>query len=279
MPRTRIRVVSPRTNRMLRRGSKLTPPRSSHFGTTRQRARSRWRPARPLGNAYDRAGDARDSSATRTTALATRTTAESAQLELVRDDLQPLALLLQVRQAQRVLLHPALGEREHVARLARAQRDRRRLLRAAAAVEQHRQAQEQPELQRRAAQGLGQRLDRFQLQLAPVALDQRRQQLLVLAREARHVRVGDDVGAVLLVGLVRDREADLVQARGPGEEARRALALELPLLAALAQEVERGALHAARLDPVGGVALGHAPNGLLAQVLVADAAEQGPVDG
>ena len=124
------------------------------------------------------------------------------------------------------------------------------------------------------AAGPGQRLG--WAQAGAVAVDQRREQLLVLAREAGHVGVGDDVGAVLVVALVRDREADLVQTRGPGEEGGRALALQLPFLAALPEEIERGALHAAGLHAVDGVALAHAADRELAQVLVADAADEVP---
>ena len=52
-------------------------------------------------------------------------------------------------------------------------------------------------------------------ELAPVRADQPRQQLLLVAREARHVGVLEQVAAVVVIAAVRDVEPDLVQARGP----------------------------------------------------------------
>ena len=55
-------------------------------------------------------------------------------------------------------------------------------------------------------------------ELAALREDEAREVSLLLARESRHVRVGEDVSRVLVVGALRDGHADLVQLRSPIEE-------------------------------------------------------------
>ena len=110
-------------------------------------------------------------------------------------------------------------------------------LAAAAVVQAHREAQQQREAQRElAALASGDALEERARELAPVRADHRRQQRLDLAREPGHVAVLEDVGAVLVVAGVGDREADLVHARRPLEHQQAELGVELPGVARLREE-------------------------------------------
>ena len=77
--------------------------------------------------------------------------------------------------------------------------------------------------------------------------DDGRQERLPSPRESRHVGVCEDVGPVLVVAREGDGLADLVESGRPVEVAARQIALELPRLEGLAEELEG---HGA--DPAGG---------------------------
>ena len=83
-------------------------------------------------------------------------------------------------------------------------------------MEDHRDAQ--AERERRQARIVVERRAHLG-ELAALREHEVREPPLLLAREAGHVGVGEDVGRVLVVRALRDRHADLVQPRGPVEEA------------------------------------------------------------
>ncbi|MPN40874.1 hypothetical protein SDC9_188414 [bioreactor metagenome] len=55
------------------------------------------------------------------------------------------------------------------------------------------------------------------LQLAAMPEHQQRQSRLVFLGKTRHVGISQDIGTVLVIGVVRHGDADLVQAAGPGQ--------------------------------------------------------------
>jgi hypothetical protein len=79
-----------------------------------------------------------------------------------------------------------------------------------------------------------------------VAPDEDRQQQLVVARVAWQIGMLQDIGAVLVVLVMGQQEADLVQAGGTFEHVSRLLASQTPSGAHLAQQIERR-----RADPLG----------------------------
>ena len=107
-------------------------------------------------------------------------------------------------------------------------------------------------------------------ELAAVGADQAREQPLLLAREAGHVGVLEQVGAVAVVAAVRDVEADLVQARGPLQrQVRERLLAASRSRATCSRKSQRRGLDALGLLGVDVVALLHRAHGALARVLVA----------
>ena len=82
-------------------------------------------------------------------------------------------------------------------------------------MQQHRQPQQHDQIDRQPVPRRNQVLEPLEHELAPMRADQAREQPLLLAREARHVGVLEQVGAVAVVAVVRDVEPDLVQPRRP----------------------------------------------------------------
>ena len=111
-------------------------------------------------------------------------------------------------------------------------------------------------------------------ELPPVPSHQRGQHRLRLTREPRHVAVGEQVRAVLVVLVMGDEDPRLVQARGPAEKLLRILAVEPPLRGHLAMQREGGDGDPLPLCGVDPIALDPALHGGVAHVLVADAADE-----
>ena len=137
------------------------------------------------------------------------------------------------------------------------------------------EAQQQGETQGKLASlAPGDPLEELPRELAPVRVHHRRQQRLHLARESGHVAVLEDVGAVLVVAGVGDRETDLVHPRRPLEHLGTELGVELPGRARPLEEGERGLLHALRLRVVDLVARRDGRDAAVARVLVRRPVEQ-----
>jgi hypothetical protein len=107
-----------------------------------------------------------------------------------------------------------------------------------------------------------------------VVSDDGREQPLALPREARHVGVLDEVGAVALVAGVGQGEAYLVEAGGPAQPHARGLELELPLGGDVGEQGAGGPLDRGGVAGVDVVALGHRADGEVAGVLVAQAPDE-----
>jgi hypothetical protein len=118
---------------------------------------------------------------------------------------------------------------------AASQRHGRQRLGAAIAVQQHRDAQDQRQVGgARIPGGLQVRHCRRR-EPAPMRANQACQQQLFLAREPRHVRVFQQVGAMAVIAAVRDIQADLVQPAGPGQCQLRQGIVQLPAVLYLFQ--------------------------------------------
>ena len=101
-----------------------------------------------------------------------------------------------------------------------------------------------------------------------------RQPLLLHAREAGHVGVLDDVRAVFVIAGVRDLEPDLVQPRRPRENVARFFGIERPRFRNLVEDPPGGAFDARRLLVVYAVVIAQPTDRPIADVFMADAAEQ-----
>ena len=132
---------------------------------------------------------------------------------------QPRLVLLQIRDGQRIEIEPAFGE-PHLERVAaRREHDRRQLHGAARPVQQHREPQQHDQLEQRRAPRVRHAFEERVVELAAVECHERRQERLLEAHEPRHVRVGEQIAAVVVIARVRDVEPDLMQARSPNEQA------------------------------------------------------------
>ena len=152
---------------------------------------------------------------------------------------QVVDLLLQVGRGQRMLLQPARREM-HLQRLRRRPRSRS----AAARWGCGRDAAAPPAAGARSewtalrSHGGTSSSSPSSAELAAMAADHARQQALLLAREAGHVGVLEQVGAMAVIAAVGDIEPDLVQARRPFQpQVGGRVALELPGVARLLQEL------------------------------------------
>ncbi len=105
-----------------------------------------------------------------------------------------------------------------------------------------------------------------------------REQELVLAREAGHDAVLEQVLAVAVVAGVGDRQSELVQARGPRDHAARADGFDAPRARHLVHAVQGRALDAHGVLDVDVEAVREAADRPVADVLVPDASEQVPQD-
>ncbi len=128
-------------------------------------------------------------------------------------------------------------------------------------------------------------VERLVPELAAMTEHERRQHLLLVAREPRQIRVLQDVRAVLVVARIANREPHLVQARGGAEELLR-LGRELPLRRLL-EQLQRGRAHSLAVLVVEAVPLGETRNGrssradhaVLADQLVGHALSERPLRG
>ncbi len=107
-----------------------------------------------------------------------------------------------------------------------------------------------------------------------MAEQQRGEPRLIGLRKTRHVRVRGDIGRMLVVAAVRDRHADLVQARGPAQQRQIVLAPLVGRLGKLRQQPLRGLTHTRGLGTVDAVAAHELIDRDRAHVLVMAAAEQ-----
>ncbi|MNM94199.1 hypothetical protein D3C81_1065950 [compost metagenome] len=101
-----------------------------------------------------------------------------------------------------------------------------------------------------------------------MAAHQQRQHLLVEAREAGQVGVLEDVGAVLVVVVVGDIQADLVHLGAPRQQLAVPVVVEVPGRGDLVEDRQRLGLDPRRLLQVDVVALHQRRQGALAHVLV-----------
>ncbi len=104
--------------------------------------------------------------------------------------------------------------------------------------------------------------------------NQRGEQFLFLTREAGHVAVQDEIGAVFVVARPTDRQPDLVQARCPAQQPSRLARFQTPVHRGAIEQDQRGSFHATGLLHVDCIALHRAPDRFVAHVGVVDAAEQ-----
>jgi len=103
---------------------------------------------------------------------------------------------------------------------------------------------------------------------------QARQACLVHAREARHVGVADNVGAVLVVARMRDRNADLVHQRGPAQEAVIVVVRIAHVGLELAEQMAGRVGHLLRLAHIHAIAPHESVDRGVAQVVMVVAPEQ-----
>ena len=125
-----------------------------------------------------------------------------------------VALLGEQVVGERMLAHPARRNVD-AERASRPDPDPRHVDRLAGVVEQDREAQRE---QLRAHARIGERGGHL-VEAAAAAEHEHREPLLLLAREAGHVGIAEDVGAVLVEAQVRHGVADLVQQRRPRDVA------------------------------------------------------------
>ena len=107
-----------------------------------------------------------------------------------------------------------------------------------------------------------------------MAPHQRRESQVLLEREPVHLRVLDDVGAVLVEAGVVDVEADLVQLRPPGEHEPGEFSGEVPRLRALFEKLKRSLPDPLGLVRLHVVAAGHRLDGRVPRVLVVQPTQQ-----
>ena len=103
--------------------------------------------------------------------------------------------------------------------------------------------------------------------------DERGEIRLLLAREPRHVGVRDEVRAVGMVAAVAEREANLVQARGPRQQHAQLGRLQLPRGGGSIEQLVRDRLDARSLTAIGRESIRHPLDGAIADVLVRDATD------
>ncbi len=108
-------------------------------------------------------------------------------------------------------------------------------------------------------------------QFAGVSQHQLRQRRLLAARETRHIGVGRDIGRMLVIGAVRNRQADFVQLSGPAQQALIGFG---SVGAQLRIEPQRQFRDPSRLLGIGAVALRELQGGDFAHVLRLLAPEQ-----
>ena len=104
--------------------------------------------------------------------------------------------------------------------------------------------------------------------------DDGREDPLLFLRKSRHVRVLEQIRAVLVIVRMRDVQADLVQPRGPRQHQLRERLVQLPLAGRLPQEIQRRRFDALGLRRVDVIALLHRAHAALARVFVGEAADQ-----
>ena len=97
-----------------------------------------------------------------------------------------------------------------------------------AAVQQHRQAQQQRAAQRGLGQAVGQGVEAGQVDAAALVAHQGGEELLLVARETGDVGMLDQVGAVLWYWLCAIDQADFVDARRPAAACAAVVGIELP---------------------------------------------------
>src|SRR5437764_8370193 len=180
---------------------------------------------------------------------------------------------LQIRRGERVVVEPPRRKAHFERARSGRQLDRRQRGAAAAAMQQHREAQQHDRVERVALPGRHELLHPLEAELAPMRSHEARQQPLLLAREARHVAVLEEVRAVAVVAAVGDVEPDLVQSRGPLERQVRQRLIESPRLARLLEEVAHGRFDALGLLEVDVIALLHRAYRELARIFALVAAE------
>ena len=221
------------------------------------------------------AGDGKLSAQARLMTLLRR--AHGAHRSLTLDDAETKTGVFQIQrscsqilESERMLLDPALRQFQRQTAALGAQAHLRQRLRAAAAVQQHREAQQHDQKLRQPIPRRQQILERFERQLAAVTADQRRQQQLLLAREARHVGILEQVGAVAVVFGVRDIEAGFVQTRRPAQHRLRQRIFQSPLGFNLFEQGDRGHLDAFCLGDVDVIAFLHGAHAAHARILVGE---------
>ncbi len=108
-------------------------------------------------------------------------------MQLQVQDLEVVALLLEIGPRQRMLRQPVLGQVQAQGLVLDLEVQRRQRLGRARALQQRRQSQQGGQAARRAAQALGQGVQRVAVGLASMRADDRRQRLLALAAEAGEI--------------------------------------------------------------------------------------------
>ena len=99
---------------------------------------------------------------------------------------------------------------------------------------------------------------------------QARQQALLLAREAGHIRVFEQIRTVCVVAGVRDIEANFVQPGSPFQGQLGKRLVELPSVAHFSQKVQHGLLDALSLRQIDVIARLHGAHAALACVFVGE---------
>ena len=120
---------------------------------------------------------------------------------------------------------------------------------------------------------VGQCFERRLRDPAAMCTHQRREEPLLVLREAGDVRVREHVGAMHLVLAVRDGQAELVQPGSPAQH-RAVVRAELPGAGDLVEQAQRRRLHARGLRGVDAVADHQRIHRCIARIVVADAADQ-----
>jgi len=157
--------------------------------------------------------------------------------QLVADFRELLLLQLEVCPREGVGHQPALGEGQMKSRALRDEGpDGGGRVSGTAAVEKHRQPQDQAEAQGALVSIAGKLLEDLEAQLAAMTADDGRQKLLIVEAEAGHVRDRNEVCPVLVISGVGDRQADFVELRGPTEQLLVIGVVELPDVPNLLEE-------------------------------------------
>ena len=97
---------------------------------------------------------------------------------------------------------------------------------------------------------------------------------LLLLRETGHVGAAQNIGAVLVITAVRNRDADLVQHRRPTQKARVVFVLRTTRVEQLPEQFERRRLDALRLASIDLIAPAELAHRRLAHIVMVKAPDQ-----